>query len=694
MNKKIFFWILLIVAVIIVYVFSTPAAGAFNPFDISYPVSELGNCNSQQECKVFCDDVSNKDACFDWATKQGIVSEKDVKKRDKIKKLQRNEDPNYNGENMSIEDFGPGGCKTPRECDTFCRMEENLNECLNYSVEHGFMTSEEVTKIKEKANKKGPGGCNSRESCDNFCRQPENMKECMQFSVDEGKISQEEADFLVEQAQLHINQRNPGKPSRPKGSGEPRLDEERATKILNEQGGPGGCKTMQECDNFCGNPDNMETCMNFAAEHSLMPKEEIEKAKKMLTIGGPEGCRGPQECDAFCGKPGNGEICMQFSIDNGLISPEEVSRMKREMEIIKKLDQNAGPGGCRDSRECADFCRDIQHIEECMNFASQNRMMSQEDIESKKNEMRIMQNRVIQTEIRQNQFMVPMNGQRMPFDDERMPPPYKNEMRPPFDENGNRMMPPVNFGPDSKDFEEIKRKMIEEGLTPEEIDRRMREKVEGGMYPSQEYQNDFSREYISDTDGIMPRIKQEEFMPPWNPEMGDKPMMPPYNQERMEGDESGQQPWQPMEVQGKENFVPYPYEGNFPKEGMMYQDGQMPPQDFKPMENYMPSINDGNYMPPTDFKPMYDGGGQGMYPPPSGSEGTPPQGGNYPPPGDYTDQGDKMMPPPGGDYMQGPPPSGDFNMPPPGDSGMPPPPPVSKLFGNSFLSALGSLFGF
>ncbi|TSC67713.1 MAG: hypothetical protein CEO19_96, partial [Parcubacteria group bacterium Gr01-1014_73] len=98
-------------------------------------------------------------------------------------------------------------------------------------------------------------------------------------------------------------------------------------------------------------------------------------------MGGPGGCKNAQECDAFCSKPGKGEICFKFSKDNGLMSEEEIKMMERQMSIIKKLDRQAGPGGCRSKEECGAYCNNPTKIEECINFARQTGMMSSEAVE-------------------------------------------------------------------------------------------------------------------------------------------------------------------------------------------------------------------------------------------------------------------------------------------------------------------------
>lgn len=63
---------------------------------------------------------------------------------------------------------------------------------------------------------------------------------------------------------------------------------------------PGGCRSREECEAFCFQEVNMETCMEFAVKNGMMKQEEIELFKK--TGGkGPGGCRGrePREPNLY-----------------------------------------------------------------------------------------------------------------------------------------------------------------------------------------------------------------------------------------------------------------------------------------------------------------------------------------------------------------------------------------------------------
>lgn len=427
-------------------------ANAVNPFDISYPVAELGNCASQEECKAFCDNSDNQVACVEWAQGKGFVTKGEVKR---VRDMRR-----FDKEAAPIEDFGPGDCKTPQECDAFCRVLENLNPCLSYSISHGYMSQSEADKILAQADKGGPGGCKNKQECDSFCRNPENIETCMNFAVEEGNISREEADFITTQTKefgAGPERRGPRKPGERRGPAEPKIDEQKAMKVLEEKGGgPGGCKSMEECGNYCSAPEHGEECMNFAVENGFMPPEEVEKAKKMMTMAGPGGCKGPRECDAYCSQEGHGEECMNFSLQNGLVSPEEGEKMKKEMEIVKKLQKGgmSGPGGCKGPQECQAYCSDQSHIEECMNFATQNGMMNRNDANMRIQQMQGAQLRMqIGEQDRQRFMMPPQEGLPDGKAEDMGPPPegFQGFIPPPGMRYPQEGMP---IGPEGVPFEQ------------------------------------------------------------------------------------------------------------------------------------------------------------------------------------------------------------------------------------------------
>ena len=422
--------------------------------NITYPVSELGNCGSQEACSDFCDKETNRVACISWAESKGLItSQKAVKMKDMDRMRQYAE-----GENVDPV-YGPGNCQTPEECDAYCRQEDHLDECMQYSVDNGYIDQEEADRIKEKRDMGGPGGCKNEEECRDFCGNPDNIEECMDFIVKEGKITREEADFMIKQARM--NQKPMDR--RPDGVDDDFMDdddmahdvqinEDKVLQILKQEEGPGGCKTIQECDTYCEQDDNAEECMAFVKKHELTSQENIERAEKMMNMTGPGGCKGRKECDAYCEQEEHMEECFNFAKENNLMPPEEIKRAEKEMEIKKQIDIEGGPGGCKSPEECDAYCKQEEHRKECMDFSVRSGMITEEErqrMEIIEEKMRVREvermEMMPKREIRHDNTISPDNtmpprDDDMYYDDGSMPPeggmPYDN-MFPP-----NDMMPP------------------------------------------------------------------------------------------------------------------------------------------------------------------------------------------------------------------------------------------------------------
>jgi len=200
--------------------------------EISYPIPELENCNSQQECEAYCDNVEHIEVCITVAEKYGLMTAEEIADAKRVIPFLK-------------AGTTPGQCKSRSECDAYCNKEENLNECIDFAIKIGDIDEKEAEMIK-KTGGKGPGGCKGKEECDVFCGKEENFATCVDFAVQNGMISPEDAEIV---------KKTGGK-------------------------GPGDCKNKEECDAFCNNPDNQETCTNFAIENNLLSEEELERMKK------------------------------------------------------------------------------------------------------------------------------------------------------------------------------------------------------------------------------------------------------------------------------------------------------------------------------------------------------------------------------------------------------------------------------
>ena len=353
---------------------------------VSYPIKELGNCADKSECKTYCDKKENQGACLDFAGQKGMMKKADIDQAKKMLKLAEdgtNTPGNCRGEDecdaycggtahldecvdfgekaglISPEEVkmikktggkGPGGCSGKKACDDYCQNEANLDECISFAEQNGMMTAQEKEMIK-KTGGKGPGGCKGKEKCDAFCQQENNFDVCLEFGHENGMMNDEEYAMA-------------------KKSG---------LKMMKE-GGPGGCKGKDECDAFCGDEKNFDTCLDFGKQNGMMTEEEYAMAKKMgpkiMNQGGPGGCKEKDECKSFCDNPVNGEECVKFAISSGMMSEEEAAKMKERGFMAPPKDalgangEFMGPGGCKTQEECAAFCSDTANEKVCSMFGA------------------------------------------------------------------------------------------------------------------------------------------------------------------------------------------------------------------------------------------------------------------------------------------------------------------------------------
>ncbi|OGZ78720.1 MAG: hypothetical protein A2358_02875 [Candidatus Staskawiczbacteria bacterium RIFOXYB1_FULL_37_44] len=477
-NKLLFIFFILFVSIPI----TTFAANLDN---VNYPIAALGNCDFKQACHDYCNKEENHLACIEFAKNKEIYSDEKADRMANMEKFKR-------GMESAFEDT-PGGCVSPRECDAYCRIEEHLDECLNYSVKIGHATQEEADKIREKANKGGPGGCKSKETCKGYCTMPEHFDECANFLVEDGKLSAEDAKFAAEamrEAEEFKNQ----KPAE--------VNQKKAAEILKIGSGPGGCVNVEECSKFCSGPEHMDECLAFAQKNNLIAPENLEKAKKLMAAGGPGGCRGQTECKAYCNQEEHSQECMDFSLKNGTMTQGQYDKMNKLRNMMEKTSQPqaARPGGCKTDEECNKYCTDSSRIEECIDYALgggrlngeiiKNMMGKSESARQKFEEMRQELEKFNQSEGGQ---MPPAGGVGGQGEKYQVPP---NTARPPVQGEGN-YGPPEGYGPPPGNYgpppgyngqmppPEVIQKMIQGGQMPPE-DFRPGEQSSPGYQPGQQ----------------------------------------------------------------------------------------------------------------------------------------------------------------------------------------------------------------
>ncbi len=136
---------------------------------ISYPVAELGNCDSRDACKTYCDADANHDACFAYAQKVGLMS------REKIEAAK-----------IILAKGGPGLCNSKESCVAYCSDSSHQDECLSFAQTHKVIASSTVMLIKKLNSGEGPGACKSSATCKMYCEDSSHRDECRAFAEENG----------------------------------------------------------------------------------------------------------------------------------------------------------------------------------------------------------------------------------------------------------------------------------------------------------------------------------------------------------------------------------------------------------------------------------------------------------------------------------------------------------------------------
>ena len=312
--------------------------------DIKFPVQELGGCKSEQECKTYCGNPKNMSACLNFAEQYNLMPKEEISRAKKF---------------AAVGAKGPGNCSSKESCENYCNDIKNINECLAFAEKSGVMDKKELDearKVKAALDKgaKLPGGCRNKEECETYCddpNQPNRMKECIAFAKAAGFMEKEEL-----------------------------REAEKVLSAMEKGHKPPSCRGKKECDKYCSAPENIESCLIFAEAADLIPKDELKEAKKYMAAVKkgvkPLPCNGKDECDEYCSNPENIESCIIFAEAAGFMEGEELEEAKM---MLKALKGGAKMLPCRSKASCDEYCNEPAHFEECVTFAEAAGFMSSEE---------------------------------------------------------------------------------------------------------------------------------------------------------------------------------------------------------------------------------------------------------------------------------------------------------------------------
>ncbi|MDD5051088.1 MAG: hypothetical protein PHV93_05140, partial [Candidatus Pacebacteria bacterium] len=297
-------------------------------------------CGNKAACDAYCESSDHMEECVTFGEAAGFLQGKELEDAKKM---------------LTAIKSGvkPLPCQGKDACDQYCASPDNMEACINFAIEAGFMSDSEKADSQKmlQALKKGvkPPSCNGKEACDAYCATEEHFSECTDFAVAAGFMSEEDAVMA---------KKTGGK-------------------------GPGGCRNQEECDAFCNNPDNQQACFDFAKENGLISEEDMKKINEGAQQFNQSFVEMPPAVvDCIASQVGGADQLEKMK-SGALMAPKNIGDiMSRCVEIAGPRPNQGpppegnsggtaqtGPGGCASPEECEAYCND--HIEECMNYAPQ-----------------------------------------------------------------------------------------------------------------------------------------------------------------------------------------------------------------------------------------------------------------------------------------------------------------------------------
>lgn len=271
--------------------------------NLTYPITELGNCKDRNDCKIYCDDDANTAACINYAEKKNLLSQEDMRVAKNF---------------IASGSEGPGNCTGKKECQTYCEDKNHIDECVSYAEEKGLMSSQDLQKAKkvQAAIKKGVKfpSCNTKKECDAYCEDPGHMEECIAFAQEAGLLSNQELQ-----------------------------NSQKVLTAVKQGVKPPACKGKDACDVYCAEASHADECVNFAVAAGLVTSDEAKIIKK--TGGkGPGGCKNKSECDSYCSNDANRETCMNFVIEHNIPQPQPPQQPGTDSNPVKCIDDCESTG--------------------------------------------------------------------------------------------------------------------------------------------------------------------------------------------------------------------------------------------------------------------------------------------------------------------------------------------------------------
>ncbi len=253
--------------------------------NITFPISELGNCTDSVSCHVYCNVPDHMQACTAFAQSHGLEAPTDAQKAGQFAKL-------------LAKGSGPGGCTSPDSCNAYCSTVSHLNVCVAFAKANNLTDDNLVQgeKIAGYLTAGGhmPGNCDSKNSCETYCSDQSHAQECMQFAQAIG-IKPDEGGMSPQMTQKFSELQSTGKI-------------------------PSGCTTLSDCLRYCSDQSHGSECAHFGEDMGFPDRNSNNNGVGPDVRGnhpGPGGCHSDVSCKAYCSDPSHSVECTQFSRQMG-----------------------------------------------------------------------------------------------------------------------------------------------------------------------------------------------------------------------------------------------------------------------------------------------------------------------------------------------------------------------------------------
>lgn len=229
-------------------------------YEISFPIKDLGNCQNINECKAYCNEAKNQDACLNFAKKHGFYKQSLPASAGKKHENRASDEEILNNAKQEL------GCNSMDECMAFCEKEENMETCMDFASRHNLNAGGDIAQMKQViSNLKSSFNCSSMNSCMEVCNSGDNMKRCMEI-------------FKAAGFPVHL-----------------------------DYSGPGGCNSEESCQTFC--EKNPKECGGGSFESKPPEVWCSEVSKECKWDGETCICSGPESCAKSPGCSWNGQYC-------------------------------------------------------------------------------------------------------------------------------------------------------------------------------------------------------------------------------------------------------------------------------------------------------------------------------------------------------------------------------------------------